>query len=56
MHLHLIECQEELKPLSASSKLNSEWVFLSHLREIGRGTAAAWLEKNFEMTGEGLNT
>lgn len=51
-HLHLIECEDELKPLGASSKLNSEWAFLTHLRDLGRGTADNWLERNFDRIGK----
>ncbi len=49
--MHLIEAEEALKPLSASSKLNTEWVFLTHLRDIGRETASAWLEASIDKVG-----
>jgi len=32
----------------ASSKLNSEWAFLTHLRDIGRVAADRWLRKHFD--------
>ena len=32
--------------LGASSKLNAEWDFLVHLRDIGREIAAGWLKRN----------
>jgi NTE family protein len=51
MRLHLIECEDELKPLGASSKLNAEWAFLSRLRTLGRRTASHWLDRNFEQIG-----
>jgi len=35
--LHLIQSEEEMQELSVSSKLNSEWVFLQHLHDIGCG-------------------
>lgn len=54
MNLHLIECQDELSPLGASSKLNSEWAFLTHLRDLGRRTAGTWLERNFKSVGKEL--
>lgn len=37
---------EELLDLSVSSKLNAEWAFLTHLRDIGRRTAEAWLDRH----------
>ncbi|MDT0618605.1 patatin-like phospholipase family protein [Salinisphaera sp. P385] len=53
MNVHIIECQEELKPLGSSSKLNAEWAFLGHLHELGRNTSAEWLDRNFEQIGKG---
>ncbi|MFZ4289775.1 patatin-like phospholipase family protein [Variovorax sp. HJSM1_2] len=52
LRCHLIENQEALRPLGATSKMNAEWAFLVHLREIGRQTAAAWLTQNFDALGE----
>lgn len=51
MNLHVIESQEDFKPLGASSKLNAEWAFLTHLRDRGRDTASEWLKKNFGKIG-----
>ncbi len=50
--VHVIENGDALKPLGASSKLNAEWAFLTHLRDLGRETAAAWLEQNFAAIGK----
>lgn len=52
MHVHVIENQKELAPLGASSKINAEWTFLKHLRDIGRKTARGWLKQNFDRIGE----
>ena len=49
--VHVIENQDELKPLGASSKVNAEWRFLVHLRDIGRETAERWLAANFDHVG-----
>ncbi len=49
--LHRIEPGAEMLALSASSKLNAEWAFLVHLRDIGREVASAWLEENFDSIG-----
>jgi len=51
IHVHMVHGEEELKPLQASSKLNAEWPFLTHLFEIGRKTAADWLDENYEKIG-----
>lgn len=48
MLIHVINAEEELKSLNASSKQNAEWAFLLHLFNIGRKTAAAWLERNYD--------
>lgn len=50
-HLHRIDGGDHLTMLSASSKLNTEWAFLEHLRDIGRSAAAEWLEANATQVG-----
>ena len=42
---------DELKPMQASSKLNAEWVFLTNLRDLGRKTAAEWLDRHYNDIG-----
>ena len=49
--MHLIEGGEALTAMGASSKLNAEWPFLCHLRDIGRDAAGAWLEANHDRVG-----
>lgn len=51
-YIHIIENQEALNPLGASSKLNAEWAFLTRLRDIGRQSAALWLEQHFDDIGQ----
>lgn len=48
---HRIGGDDALSELSASSKLNTEWAFLCHLRDLGRKAAAAWLGENFDALG-----
>jgi NTE family protein len=50
VHMHRISAGE-LKPLHASSKLNAEWSFLTHLRDLGRDTARDWLDRHFDDIG-----
>ncbi len=50
--IHIIENQDALIPLGASSKMNAEWAFLTHLRDLGRKTATQWLDTNFNDIGE----
>jgi len=49
--IHIIENQDELIPLGASSKVNAEWKFLQHLRDVGRDTADRWIGENFDQIG-----
>lgn len=53
IYMHRISADRELKPLSSSSKLNAEWAFLTHLRDIGRDAATLWLDQNYEKIGKG---
>ena len=47
----MIENEAALKPMGASSKMNVEWAFLTRLRDIGRETAAAWLDTCYDRIG-----
>jgi len=51
LHVHIIQNQEKLNPLGATSKLNAEWKFLQHLRDVGRDTASQWIEEHFDRIG-----
>lgn len=51
MKIHIIESQEHMNPLGASSKMNTELSFLLHLKEIGRNAAARWIDENYDMIG-----
>ncbi|HZJ95422.1 MAG TPA: patatin-like phospholipase family protein [Thiopseudomonas sp.] len=50
--VHRIEATEQINPLSASSKINSEWAFLTHLRDIGRQSAQIFLDKHYASLGK----
>lgn len=52
MRLHCIHGEDDLWPLEASSKLNAEWEYLCHLRDLGRQRTDAWLEQNKHALGE----
>jgi len=53
LHVHVIEAQDRLLPLGASSKLNAEWDFLRHLFEIGRAAAGDWIDRSYDRLGRG---
>jgi NTE family protein len=49
--VHMIEDRKHMRPLGASSKLNTEWAFLEHLFEIGRNAAGRWLDSHYDSLG-----
>ncbi len=51
LNLHFIESETEIAPLGASSKLNTDWRFLTELRDRGRATAKSWLAAHYEKIG-----
>ncbi len=50
--IHSISAEEEMGKLGVASKLNGDWEFLTHLRDIGRQHAEAWLKQNFDRIGK----
>mgnify|MGYP001413598122 CR=1 FL=1 len=52
MRLHRIHADEDLLALQASSKLNAEWPYLCHLRDLGRARASYWLQRHWDDLGE----
>lgn len=52
LFLHMIHVDEEVQDLSASSKLNAEWDYLTLLFDLGRRWTDIWLRDNFERIGQ----
>jgi NTE family protein len=52
MLIHVIEAEDVIREFPGSSRLNNSWDFLSHLYEVGRKRAGAWLTDNFAQLGE----
>jgi NTE family protein len=52
MLIHAIQADEFMRSLSVTSKLNADWEFLTHLRDVGRQSAEQWLADNFESVGK----
>jgi NTE family protein len=48
MLIHSIAADDFMQGLGVNSKLNADWEFLTHLRDVGRAEAKAWLERNFD--------
>lgn len=51
MRLHRIHGDDDLVDLEASSKLNAEWPYLQHLRQLGRERAERWLKNHWQDLG-----
>ncbi len=49
LNMHMIDGCDDMLALDASSKLNSEWAFLLHLRDLGREHADRWLTAHFDQ-------
>ena len=52
MMVHMIEARKQMRPLGASSKMNTELGFLRHLFQIGRDAADRWIAAHFDDIGE----
>lgn len=52
MHMHLIYSAEQMHHLNASSKLNANWDFFVHLKDIGRRCAEDWLKNHWSDVGK----
>jgi NTE family protein len=51
MRMHAIDAEDVMQALGVASKLNADWEFLTHLHDIGRRRAEAWLEASFDRLG-----
>ncbi len=51
LKIHVVEAEMEMRKLGASSKLNANWDFLTHLFEIGRAKADTWVTEHFDKVG-----
>ncbi len=51
MLMHSIAADDVMQSLSVVSKMNTNWEFLTRLRDIGRERAAMWLDDSFDKVG-----
>lgn len=49
--IHSVRADNALSDLSADSKMESDWGFLTMLRDRGRACATEWLENNYKHLG-----
>ncbi|MCX8080232.1 MAG: patatin-like phospholipase family protein [Bacteroidia bacterium] len=52
IRIHNIKSENYLNDLNLSSKLNTSWDFLMHLKEQGYKACQDWLDKNFDRLGK----
>ncbi|HBR67752.1 MAG TPA: alpha/beta hydrolase [Rhodospirillaceae bacterium] len=50
--IHAIRTDDVLRDLSIASKFDTDWGFLCELRDLGRGQAKDWTNKNFNNINE----
>lgn len=51
VNVHMIGAEEEMGELDFSTKLVTDWDFLTHLRDLGRRTADGWLAAHLDKVG-----
>jgi NTE family protein len=52
VYLHSISADHDLSELNLSSKLNTSWDFLMHLKNLGYAACTKWLDENFDKIGK----
>lgn len=52
IRIHRIALEDDGTKLSASSKVNAEWEFLTHLKDRGRKAAIEWCDTNEDHVGK----
>lgn len=52
VNIHILGGGQNMENLNASSKLNTDWAFFTHLFEKGREVADKWLHDHFDDIGE----
>jgi NTE family protein len=52
MLIHRIESCEDITPLGASSKFNTDWQFFEFLHDLGYQAAQQWLAQHFDALGQ----
>ncbi len=49
--IHSVRADQALQDLSLETKMESDWKFLTMLRDRGRACAQEWLDQNFDDIG-----
>lgn len=51
-YLHQIDTQDAMNDLGKASRINADWPFLCHLRDLGYEHASAWLDQHVHHLGQ----
>lgn len=51
MLIHMIEADGQMAGFGVASKMNPDWRFLTHLRDLGRDSAASWIDGTIDRLG-----
>jgi NTE family protein len=51
INIHGIHADELMTTLGVASKMNADWDFLTHLRDVGRAQAEIWMAEQFSHVG-----
>ena len=51
MRIHAVAADNVITKLGVASKLDTDWEFLTRLRDVGRDRAEQWLDAHFERIG-----
>ncbi|CAN1496892.1 RssA Predicted esterase of the alpha-beta hydrolase superfamily [Rhabdaerophilaceae bacterium] len=51
LYIHAIRADEVMSKFTVASKFDTDWAFLTHLRDLGREAAAQWLDAHFDSIG-----
>jgi len=52
VNLHNISADHDLGELNLSSKLNTSWDFLMHLKNLGYQACDVWIKNNYDKIGK----
>ena len=50
--VHSVRADEALQAFDVATKMNTEWEFLTYLRDLGRVEADRWLKYNYDAVNK----
>ncbi len=52
VHIHAIRSDDVMSSFSVASKYDTDWDFLTHLRDLGREAATLWLDTHSDKVNQ----